>query len=292
MNYSQLSAAITSYVQNYEADFVVNVPLFIRQAEQRIYNTVQFPSLRKNVTGQANVGNPYLSAPTDFLAVYSMAAFKTVSTTAAISAGQKTITVAAVAGIEIGMNVSNANIPSGTIVIGVNSGNNTIALSDFTTGSAGSTAVTFQSDYMYLLNKDVNFIRQAYPSPIYRGSPLYYAIFGPTTDNSVPPELTDNLSFILGPTPDAAYDIELHYYFYPESITVAADGETWLGNNFDTVLLYGAIVEAYTYLKGEADLIQLYDAKYKEALAQAKRLGDGMDRQDAYRSGQYRQPVT
>ena len=292
MNYSQLSAAITSYVQNYEADFVVNVPLFIRQAEQRIYNTVQFPSLRKNVTGQANVGNPYLSAPTDFLAVYSMAAFKTVSTTASISAGQKLIGVVSLDGIEIGMNVSSTHIPPGTIVIGINPGNNTVALSDFATGSSDGAPITFQSDYMYLLNKDVNFIRQAYPSPIYRGSPLYYAIFGPTTDNSVPPELTDNLSFILGPTPDAVYDIELHYYFYPESITVAADGETWLGNNFDTVLLYGAIVEAYTYLKGEADLIQLYDAKYKEALAQAKRLGDGMDRQDAYRSGQYRQPVT
>ena len=289
MNYTQLSAAITSYVQNYETDFVANVPLFIRQAEQRIYNTVQFPSLRRNVTGQANVGNPYLSAPTDFLAVYSMAAYTEATTTGTVVTGQKVMTVVSATGIQVGMNVSSAYVASGTIVTGISG--NTVALSDFTIGS-GTGAATFQSDYMYLLNKDVNFIRQAYPSPIYRGSPLYYAIFGPTTDDSVPPELTDNLSFILGPTPDTAYAIELHYYFYPESITVAADGETWLGNNFDTVLLYGSLIEAYTYLKGDADLIQLYDGKYKEALAQAKRLGDGMDRQDAYRSGQYRQPVT
>ena len=104
--------------------------------------------------------------------------------------------------------------------------------------------------------------------------------------------ISDELSFILGPTPDAAYTVELHYYYYPESITVAADGRTWLGDNFDTVLLYGSLVEAYTYMKGEADMMALYNAKYTEALAQAKRLGDGMERQDAYRSGQYRQAVT
>jgi hypothetical protein len=289
MNYTQLSAAVTSYVQNYETDFVANVPLFIRQAEQRIYNTVQFPSLRKNVTGQASIGNQYLAAPTDFLAVYSMAVYTAVTTTATVVSGQKVLTVVSPTGIQVGQNIRSSLVPPGTIVTGISS--NTIALSDFTTGS-GTGAITFQSDYMYLLNKDVNFIRQAYPTPFYRGAPIYYAIFGPATDASVPPELTDNLAFLFGPTPDVDYVVELHYYFYPESITVAADGETWLGNNFDTVLLYGALVEAYTYLKGEADLIQLYDAKYKEALAQAKRLGDGMDRQDAYRSGQYRQPVT
>lgn len=289
MNYTQLSAAITSYVQNYETDFVANVPMFIRQAEQRIYNTVQFPSLRRNVTGQVTTGNQYLSAPADFLSVYSMAAYVEVSTTAVVVSGEKTLTVASATGIQIGQNISNSFVPPGTIVTGING--TTIAISDFTTGS-GTGAITFQSDYVYLLNKDVNFIRQAYPSAIYRGHPMYYSIFGPTTTDANPPALTDYLSFLLGPTPDTTYTIELHYYFYPESITVAADGETWLGNNFDTVLLYGSLIEAYTYLKGEADLLQLYDGKYKEALAQAKRLGDGMDRQDAYRSGQYRQPVT
>lgn len=289
MNYAQLSAAITSYVQNYEADFVANVPLFIRQAEQRIYNTVQFPSLRKNVTGQTFDGNPYLSAPSDFLSVYSMAVYRATTLPATGVSGQHVITVTGdPSAISIGDYVFGTGIRAGTRVTGFIG--NIIAISKDNTGVANN--VTFQSGYNYLLNKDVNFIRQVYPAPQSSGLPQYYAIFGPTTDDSVPPELTDNLSFILGPTPDAAYAIELHYYFYPESITVAVDGETWLGNNFDTVLLYGAIVEAYTYLKGEADLIQLYDAKYKEALAQAKRLGDGMDRQDAYRSGQYRQPVT
>jgi hypothetical protein len=98
------------------------------------------------------------------------------------------------------------------------------------------------------------------------------------------------LSFILGPTPDAAYNVELHYYYYPESIVTA--GTTWLGDNFDSVLLYGSLVEAYTFMKGETDMVNLYGQKYAEALALAKRLGDGMERQDAYRSGQYRQPVT
>jgi hypothetical protein len=144
-------------------------------------------------------------------------------------------------------------------------------------------------NYEYLLNKDVNFIRQAYPNPTTSvGIPKYYALFGPTTTSGASPVLTDELSFILGPTPDAVYSIELHYFFYPESITVAADGRTWLGDNFDTVLLYGSLVEAYTYLKGETDLMALYDGKYKEALSLAKRLGDGLERSDAYRSGQAR----
>jgi hypothetical protein len=102
--------------------------------------------------------------------------------------------------------------------------------------------------------------------------------------------ISNELSFILGPTPDAGYSVELHYYYYPESIVTAST--TWLGDNFDTVLLYGTLVEAYTYMKGETDMLALYDGKYKEALALAKRLGDGMERQDAYRSGQYRQAVT
>jgi hypothetical protein len=226
MNYTQLSDAIQAYTQNYEQDFVSNIPVFVKQAEQRIYNSVQFPSLRKNVTGSVSASNKYLSCPSDFLSVYSLA-----------------------------------------VVTGVTGGN-------INTGS-----------YEYLLNKDVNFIRQAYPSPNDTGTPKYYALFGPTVSGAV---ISDELSFILGPTPDAAYDVELHYYYYPESITVASDGQTWLGDNFDTVLLYGSLVEAYTFMKGEQDMLALYDGKYKEALMLAKRLGDGLERSDAYRSGQYR----
>jgi hypothetical protein len=142
-------------------------------------------------------------------------------------------------------------------------------------------------NYEYLLNKDVNFIRQAYPNPTTDvGIPKYYALFGPTVNTST---ITNELSFIVGPTPDASYSVELHYFFYPESITVTASGHTWLGDNFDTVLLYGSLVEAYLYMKGEADVMAFYDAKYKEALTLAKRLGDGLERSDAYRSGQYRE---
>jgi hypothetical protein len=225
MNYTQLSNAIQAYTENPSSDFVAQIPVFVQQAEQRIYNTVQFPSLRKNVTGNATNGNKYLACPGDFLAVYSMAVIT---------------------------DVTGGNLDSGT--------------------------------YEYLLNKDVNFIRQAYPSPDDLGVPRYYALFG-RQSNAV-----DELSFILGPTPDANYNIELHYFYYPESIVTA--GTSWLGDNFDTVLLYGSLVEAYTYMKGEQDMLALYNQKYMEALQLAKRLGDGMERQDAYRSGQYRQKVT
>lgn len=236
MTYDELFASIQSYTENqfpatYLADGssvspTTQINTFITQAEQRIYNTVQFPSLRKNVTGITTINNKYLSLPGDFLAVYSLAVID-------------------------------------------------------------ATGV-----YEYLLNKDVNFIRQAYPQPTDTAIPKYYALFGPTTSSDATPIITDELSAILGPTPDAAYNVELHYYYYPESITTAADGRTWLGDNFDSVLLYGSLVEAYTFMKGEADMIALYNTKYQEALAMAKRLGDGMERQDAYRSGQYRQAVT
>jgi hypothetical protein len=142
----------------------------------------------------------------------------------------------------------------------------------------------------FLLNKDVNFIRQAYPKATDAAVPKYYALFGPTTTSGSSPVVTNELSFILGPTPDSAYTVELHYYYYPESIVTAST--TWLGDNFDSVLLYGSLVEAYTYMKGEADIMAFYNTKYQEALALAKRLGDGMERQDAYRSGQARQAVT
>ena len=222
MNYTQLSNAIQAYTENTEANFIAEIPVFVQQAEQRIYNTVQFPSLRKNMTGYVSTTTPYLSAPNDYLATYSLA------------------------------------------------------------------VIDGDGNYEYLLNKDVNFIRQAYPNPDDTGLPRYYALFGPTVSSST---ISNELSFILGPKPDANYEVELHFYYYPESITTAASGQTWLGDNFDSVLLYGSLVEAYTYMKGEQDMLQLYNTKYQEALMLAKRLGDGMERQDAYRSGQYRQKV-
>lgn len=230
MTYSELVTSIQTYTENTFpattlADSTVvssttQLNRFITQAEQRIYNSVQFPSLRKNVTGNVTSTNKYLSCPEDFLSTYSLAVIDA-------------------------------------------------------TGA-----------YEYLLNKDVNFIRQAYPNPTTDvGIPKYYALFGPTVAGST---ISNELSFIVGPTPDASYAVELHYYYYPQSITVASSGQTWLGDNFDTVLLYGSLVEAYTYMKGEADIMAFYDTKYKEALALAKRLGDGLERSDAYRSGQYR----
>jgi hypothetical protein len=153
------------------------------------------------------------------------------------------------------------------------------------TGVTGANLDT--GTFEYLLNKDANFIRQAYPTPNSTGEPKYYALFGPTIVSSA---ITNELSIILGPTPDAAYYVELHYYYYPESIVTAST--TWLGDNFDTVLLYGSLVEANTFMKGEADMTALYNGKYNEALALAKRLGDGLERQDAYRSGQVRIAVT
>ena len=232
MNYTQLFDTIQSYTENNFPDFTLasggiettteQINRFIEQAELRIYNTVQFPFLRKNMTGNIQSGNKYLQAPNDYLATYSLA------------------------------------------------------------------VIDASGNYEYLLNKDVNYIRQAYPNPTTdTGIPKYYALFGPALSGAT---ITTELTFILGPTPNTNYTAELHFYYYPESITTA--GTSWLGDNFDTVLLYGSLVEAYTFMKGETDMLALYDGKYKEALAQAKRLGDGMERQDAYRSGQYRQAVT
>ena len=229
MTYTELVAAIKGYCEN---DFPTTsgsftstdqVNTFIKQAEQRIYNSVQFPTIRKNVTAATTINNKYLSSPGDFLAPYSLA-----------------------------------------VIDG--------------TGS-----------YEYLLNKDVNYIRAAYPNPNDTGIPRYYAIFGPTTTNDTPPVITNEYSFILGPTPDAAYSVELHYYFYPESIVTAST--TWLGDNFDSTLLYGSLVEAYTFMKGEPDVVAAYNKRYEEAMILAKRLGDGMERRDAYRSGQVRMSV-
>ena len=220
MNYAALVSAVSSYTENTFP--TVDMNLFITQAEKRIYNTVQIPALRKNVTGITTASNKYLACPDDFLSSYSLAAISP------------------------------------------------------TTGA-----------YTYLLNKDVNFIREAYPKPTTTGSPKFYALFGPAVASSV---ITTELTFLIGPTPDAAYSMELHYYYYPESIVTAST--TWLGDNYDPALLYGTLVEAYTYMKGEQDMIVLYNTKLGEALTQLKRLGDGLERQDSYRSGQARVPVT
>ena len=212
MNYTQLVAEIQSYVEDQFQTADINT--FITQAEQRIYNSVQLPALRKNVTGTATTGNKYLAMPSDWLATFSLA-------------------------------VINAN-----------------------------------NEYLYLLNKDVNFIRQSFPdtdSDFY-GEPQYYAVF-------------DQNTFILGPTPDSNYSMELHYFYYPESITTVAGGQTWLGDNFSSTLLYGSLLEAYTYMKGEQDVINQYQKRYDEAMILLKQLSDGKDRQDAYRSGQVRYPV-
>ena len=285
MNYTQLKTAIEDYTQNYETTFIANLPVFITQAEQRIYNSVQFPSLRKNVTGNITASNKYLSCPTDYLSTYSLAIYTTASTTATGTAGAATITVSSASNIVVGQYVTGTGIGTGAYVLAIST--LTITLSVVNTGAVSGT-VNFQGEYLYLLNKDVNFIRQAYPTPTSTGTPQYYALFGPTVTSGT---ITNELSFILGPTPDASYNAELHYYYYPESITTASSGQTWLGDNFDTVLLYASLVEAYTFMKGETDMMTLYNQKFVEALALAKRLGDGLERQDAYRTPQFRQAV-
>lgn len=215
MNYTELKTNVRDITENTFSDD--QLALFTKQAEQKIYNSAQIASLRKNVTGLLSANNKYLQCPDDFLSVYSLA------------------------------------------VIAAN------------------------GSYTYLLNKDVNFIREAYPSPTATGTPKYYAIFGPRSNAE------KELSFILGPTPDAALTAELHYYYYPESIVTA--GTTWLGDNFDSALLNGTLVEAIRFMKGEQDLVALYDKLYNESLALLKNLGDGKQRQDAYRSGQVRNQV-
>ena len=296
MNYDTLFQTIQSYVENsfpntyvtdtngdqQTVDPKTQIDQFIQQAEQRIYNTVQFPSLRKNVTGATTSGNKYLSCPSDFLAVYSLALYGYFTTTATGVSGEYDIEVASATNLAIGQYVIGTNIGSGAIVEAIDG--TTITLTVANTGTVSGNAI-FQSDFEYLLNKDVNFIRAAYPSPLMTGEPKYYALFGAQSND------INELSIILGPTPDKSYYAELHYYYYPESITTAASGSSWLGDNFDSVLLYGSLVEAYTYMKGEQDIITYYETKYKEALGMAKRLGDGMERGDAYRDGQYKQKV-
>jgi len=298
LNYVQLYQAIQDYSENTESLFVSNISRFVQEAEDRIYNSVQIPALRKNVTGTVTQGNKYLSCPNDYLSTYSMA------------------------------------------------------------------VIDIDTSYKYLLNKDVNFIREAYPTPTSTGIPKYYALFGSQYSNP------NELSFIMGPTPDDSYNVELHYFYYPvsivqgavasyntptggssytngvypnvpltggqgsgatatitvsgnavtavtinnggqfyavgDSLTAAssyiggtglgfsvtvrlinnADGTSWLGDNYDPVLFYGAMREAMLFMKGEQDLVKYYEDKYMEALQQLNRLGTGLERGDAYRDGQ------
>lgn len=215
MNYAELVTAVEDYTENTFP--TVDMNTFIEQAEQKIYNIVQLPALRKNVTGNLTANNKYLSCPSDFLSVFSLAVV----------------------------------LPSG--------------------------------EYTYLLDKDVNFIREAYPSPTSTGTPKFYAIFGPKSGDPT------ELSLILGPTPNASLTAELHYFYYPESIVTA--GTSWLGDNFDSALLNATLMEALTYMKGEADMLALYKNRFDESMFLLKQLGDGKNRQDAYRNGQVRVPV-
>lgn len=212
MNYSQLVDLVEQYTQNEETSFVANIPVFVQLAEERIYNAVFIPAIRKNQIGTLTPSNKYLTLPADWLANFSLAVITP---------------------------VTNAQT--------------------------------------FLIDKDVNFIRECYPDPDDSGVPKYYAIF-------------DKNTLILGPTPDSNYQVELHYYYYPESIVTAST--SWLGDNFETVLLYGTLREAYLYMKGEQDMIQYYEQKYQESLGLLKLLGEGKDRRDSFRSGLNRIPVT
>jgi hypothetical protein len=209
MNYTELKTNIEDICENSFTDD--QLAMFTEQAEQKIYNTVQIPALRKNVTGTLTASNKYLSSPSDFLYSYSLA------------------------------------------------------------------VVDGSGVYHYLLNKDVNFMREAYPNPTSEGLPKHYAFF-------------DDNSFILGPTPDSAYTMELHYGYYPQSIVTA--GTTWLGDEFDSALLNGALIEAIRFMKGEPDIIQNYEKMYLQSITLLKTLGDGKLREDTYRSGQFRAPVS
>ena len=210
MNYAQLVTAIENYTESSEAVFLAQIPTFVQLAEERIYNAVQIPAIRRNVTGRVTTGDKYLSLPTDYLATFSLA------------------------------------------------------------------VVDSDGNQQFLLDKDVNFIRQAYPNPADSGLPKYYGQFAPYT-------------FILGPTPDQNYVVELHQYFYPESIVTA--GTSWIGDNFETVLLYGALREAVIFQKGEQDMVAYYDQKYQESMALLQELGDGKERRSEYRAGQLKLPV-
>jgi hypothetical protein len=281
MTYAQLVAAVQDYTQNTFDTTTINT--MIKQAEQRIYNTVQIANLRKNVTGVLTTGNKYLQCPPDFLSVYSLAIYPYNSTTATGTSGLKTIVVASTTGIAVGQQVTGSNIGANALVRSISG--TTITLTVANSGTVNG-AVVFQGDYLYLLNKDVNFVREAYPLSAVASEPKHYAIFGPRSDNET------ELTFIVGPTPNSGYTAELHYFYIPESIVTA--NTSWLGDNFDSALLYGTLSEAGTYMKSapEDGMYKLYQERYVQAMALLKNLGDGKQRADAYRDGQIRVAVS
>jgi hypothetical protein len=217
MNYAELVSVVKGYAENDFPSTVGNftstnqLNTFIKNAEERIYNSAQILTLRRNVTGNCTSTNKYLTMPSDWLATYS------------------------------------------------------VAVIDGVTG-----------EYDYLIDKDVNFIRAAYPSPTATGKPKYYALF-------------DENTFILGPTPDQSYLVEMHYFYYPASIVEA--GTSWLGDNFETILLYGTLLEAATFMKSDPDVMTNYEKRYLEALVMLKRLSEGKNRSDMYRNTEVRIPV-
>lgn len=221
MNLTQLTQAVCDYSENTEALFVQNIPVFLQQTEDRVYNSVHIPVLRKNVTGSLTTANPYLSCPSDFLSVYSLA------------------------------------------------------------------VIDASNNYTYLIDKDVSFMREAYPNASVTGLPKYYAMFGPQVSNML------KISLITAPTPDADYRVELHYFYYPVSITDTVNnpsGVTWLSENFDPILLYGALREAAVFMKQEQDMVSYYEQKYQEAIGQLTRLVNGLERGDSYRNNQIKIP--
>jgi hypothetical protein len=206
MNYTELTDLITDYTSSLETTFVANIPVFIRQAEERILRSVMIPELRKNVTGTATTGNRYLARPSDILTVFSIC------------------------------------------------------------------VVDSDGNYAYLRDKDVNFMREAYPNPAVTGQPQYYGTFEGDSD------ISPDGNFLLAPTPDQEYAVELYYYYEPPSIVDSAT--SWLGDNAESVLLYGTLIEAYTFLKGDADLMALYSERYKEALRELRTLATRGARDD------------
>jgi hypothetical protein len=202
MDYSTLVALLQDYTQNSSTEFVAAIPDIVKLAEDRIYQSVQIPALKRNATSNFGVNSKYLATPNDFLAAYSMA-------------------VKSASGV-----------------------------------------------YFYMLEKEVGYINEVFPNPTATGVPRYYALFNES-------------AFIVAPTPNANFEVELHYFYEPPSIVDT--GSSWLGDNTQSVLFYGALCEAYTYMKGEADLTALYRQRYDEALGRLKNLGEGMDKRDNFR---------
>ena len=210
--YAELKQAIQDYTENDETTFVNNLPVFIRQTEERILKNVQLNLFRKNVTGTMTSGNKYLAVPSDFLAPFSLS------------------------------------------------------------------FIDSNSEHQFLLFKDVDYVQSFNPNPATTGEPRFYAVFD-----------VDN--FILGPTPNASSTVELHYFYRPVSLTAGSDsGTTWLSENAELAMLYGCLIEAYTFMKGEQDMQALYQQRFAEAIAGLKQFGEAKETTDEYRVGRVMRP--